>query len=270
MNGESLPGWYPDPLGRHEFRYWDGATWTHHVASGGRQSVDPPGESEPQTADRGSKQVRRDVRKAGVVVGQRVGGRTPFTEPVLVVHQKPKLVEINAEYEVFDQHGHKIGAVREVGQSFLRSAALVRARPNRKRRLQIVDLSGDVLLVLTRPANILKSKVIVQRPAGEVVGEIVQTKIGVIGNVRFDLESAGSRLGSISGEGWQTWDFNVQDAAGQEIARISKSRSGKAAMLLRDDKRDKYVVEIHKSLDEPLLSLVVASALAVDTALRQG
>lgn len=46
--GESLPqpGWYPDPFARHEFRYWDGRSWTSRVASGGVQSEDlpmPPG-----------------------------------------------------------------------------------------------------------------------------------------------------------------------------------------------------------------------------------
>jgi len=34
--------WYPDPLGRHEHRFWDGALWTEHVASAGRQAIDPP------------------------------------------------------------------------------------------------------------------------------------------------------------------------------------------------------------------------------------
>jgi hypothetical protein len=31
-----------DPFGRHESRYWDGSRWTEHVASRGRQEVDPP------------------------------------------------------------------------------------------------------------------------------------------------------------------------------------------------------------------------------------
>jgi hypothetical protein len=35
-------------------------------------------------------------------------------------------------------------------------------------------------------------------------------------------------------------------------------------------KGDNYVVQIHRSLDEPLRSLVIAAALAVDTALKQG
>jgi hypothetical protein len=32
--------WYPDPLRRHELRYWDGNTWTKHVADNGAQSTD--------------------------------------------------------------------------------------------------------------------------------------------------------------------------------------------------------------------------------------
>jgi len=35
-------GWYHDPSGRYELRYWDGAQWTEHVARGGNQYTDPP------------------------------------------------------------------------------------------------------------------------------------------------------------------------------------------------------------------------------------
>jgi hypothetical protein len=35
--------WYPDPTGRHQQRYWDGARWTDNVADGGQQAVDPAG-----------------------------------------------------------------------------------------------------------------------------------------------------------------------------------------------------------------------------------
>ena len=36
-----VPGWYPDPHGRHRHRYWDGAAWTEHVADDGTTGVDP-------------------------------------------------------------------------------------------------------------------------------------------------------------------------------------------------------------------------------------
>lgn len=39
--GSAECGWYPDPAGRHQYRYWDGKAWTDHVADAGAQSVDP-------------------------------------------------------------------------------------------------------------------------------------------------------------------------------------------------------------------------------------
>ena len=33
-------GWYPDPLRRAQWRYFDGSQWSHHVASNGRQGYD--------------------------------------------------------------------------------------------------------------------------------------------------------------------------------------------------------------------------------------
>ena len=34
-------GWHPDPMARHELRYWDGASWSEHVSDHGTPSVDP-------------------------------------------------------------------------------------------------------------------------------------------------------------------------------------------------------------------------------------
>lgn len=39
----SVPAnWYKDPSGRYEMRYWNGSQWTEHVATAGKQSIDPP------------------------------------------------------------------------------------------------------------------------------------------------------------------------------------------------------------------------------------
>lgn len=35
------PGFFEDPVGRHEQRYWDGKRWTEHVKENGRRFVDP-------------------------------------------------------------------------------------------------------------------------------------------------------------------------------------------------------------------------------------
>ena len=44
---ENPPRWAPDPLGRHQYRYWNGAEWTEHVADDGKNSIDPLTATEP-------------------------------------------------------------------------------------------------------------------------------------------------------------------------------------------------------------------------------
>ena len=35
--------WLSDPVGRHQYRLWDGQQWTGHVSDGGRSGFDPLG-----------------------------------------------------------------------------------------------------------------------------------------------------------------------------------------------------------------------------------
>ena len=63
------------------------------------------------------------------------------------------------------------------------------------------------------------------------------------------------------------WNWNIQDATGAEIARITKTFVGLAKAMFTT--ADNYVVQIHRPLEEPLRSLVVAAAVSVDTALKQ-
>jgi hypothetical protein len=46
----AVAGWYPDPAGRHEHRFWDGARWTDNVVDHGVRGVDPLGEPTLSTA----------------------------------------------------------------------------------------------------------------------------------------------------------------------------------------------------------------------------
>ncbi len=51
-SGTLTANWYADPSARHEFRYWDGAAWTDHVADRGQTSVDPITALSGENADR--------------------------------------------------------------------------------------------------------------------------------------------------------------------------------------------------------------------------
>ena len=267
-SGQHPPGWYPDPFGRHESRYWDGQRWTEHVASHGRQAVDAPtGGGHVPVVERATQKVQQDVHRAGVQDGVAQGGGTLFTEPILVVSQKAKLIEVNNEYAIFDQHGRQLGAVRQVGQSMAKKAIRVLTSYDQfmTHKLQVVDAYGNVVLALTRPAKVLKSRVIVQNGMGAEIGQIVQQN--AIGKIRFSLEAGGHTYGSINAENWRAWNFNIQDHTGAEVARITKTWEGLAKTMFTT--ADNYVLQIHRPLQDPLLTLVVSAALGVDTALKQ-
>jgi hypothetical protein len=51
LNASWPPDWYPDPTGRHEVRYFDGDTWTEHVANNGLSALDPIADGAPVATD---------------------------------------------------------------------------------------------------------------------------------------------------------------------------------------------------------------------------
>ncbi|MFH8933175.1 phospholipid scramblase-related protein [Streptomyces griseosporeus] len=278
-------GWYPDPHGAPQtLRYWDGAQWTQHT-SPDQQAAAPAQQAPAQQAvpvqqahqpaqaphiphQAGPDQrVQRQVQQQAGVAGGAAGGGTLFSEPVLVVNQKAKLIELTNEYKVMDQNGNQLGAVVQVGQSWFRKIVrfLYSIDQFMKIRLEIRDAYGQPVLLLTRPGKIFKSRVIVERPDGTPVGEIVQQN--VFGKINFAMNVNGQQVGAIKAENWRAWNFAIVDHAGNEVARITKTWEGLAKTMFTT--ADNYVLQIHYQLPEPLLSLVVATALTVDTALKQ-
>lgn len=262
-------GWYPDPHGAPQtLRYWDGAKWTEHT-NADQQQAQPQAVPQQQAGPdpRAQRQVKQQVQQQAGVAGGGPGGGSLFSEPVLVVNQKAKLIELTNEYKVMDQNGNLIGSVSEIGQSALKKALRFVSSLDQfmTHRLEIRDAYGQPQLVLTRPAKIMKSKVIVSRPDGSPVGEIVQQNM--IGKINFALNANGQQVGAIKAENWRAWNFAIVDHADNEVARITKTWEGLARTMFTT--ADNYVLQIHYQLPEPLLSLVVATALTVDTALKQ-
>ncbi|MCX4997032.1 phospholipid scramblase-related protein [Streptomyces longwoodensis] len=265
-------GWYPDPHGAaRTLRYWDGARWTDHThadqqaqAAPAQPPAAPHVPAQPAAPD---PRVQRQVQQQAGVAAGGPGGGSLFSEPVLVVNQKAKLIELTNEYTVMDQHGNQLGSVVQVGQSALRKVVRFLASIDQylTHKLEIRDAHGRPVLRLTRPAKFLKSRVIVERPDGQPVGEIVQQN--VFGKINFAMTANGQQVGAIKAENWRAWNFAIVDHADNEVARITKTWEGLAKTLFTT--ADNYVLQIHYQLPEPLLSLVVATALTVDTALKQ-
>ena len=268
--------WHPDPTGRHQLRYWDGQDWTEHVSDQGVQAIDAD-LTKKSTLDKIDDALSFGNRIDPAKIQQQVGdmsaanigsgGGTLFTEPILVVNQKVKLIELNNQYSVFDSSGKQIASVNQVGQSTAKKLLRLVSSLDQylTHKLEISDMKGQVLLRLTRPAKVFKSTVIVSDGTDREVGRIVQENM--IGKINFSLQVGQQQIGAIKGENWRAWNFRIEDASGTEVARITKKFEGIAKTLFTT--ADNYVLNIHRPLEQPLISLVVAAALSIDTALKQ-
>ncbi|MFK0249094.1 phospholipid scramblase-related protein [Amycolatopsis azurea] len=257
-------GWYPDQQNSRMYRWWDGQAWTANTRPSHDAEMielDIEGADDP---NRIRAQAARGAQGRGSGV---VGGGTLFSEPVLVVNQRAKLIEMSNEFGVFDQNGNRLGGVVQVGQSTLKKAIRLLTNYDQflTHRFEIRDANHSTVLKVTRPAKVFKSRFLVTKADDSPIGEIVQEN--VFGKIRLGFVVDGRKVGGIFAENWRAWNFAIKDHDDVEIARITKTWGGfvKAAFTTADN----YVVEIHRPLRDPLASMVVASALTIDTALKQ-
>lgn len=82
------PGWFPDPYGRHEWRWFDGG-WTDRVNSFGSDAIDTPGASgrpsQGAVEDPGGDDEESLLRAGGVLLGYGLLSLLSWLAPVIVL-----------------------------------------------------------------------------------------------------------------------------------------------------------------------------------------
>lgn len=186
--------------------------------------------------------------------------------PTIVVEQRRKFFEMRNQYRIFDETGSQIGAMEQEKQSALAFLArlggdLDVALPV---TLNVLDSDGAPILVFHKPW--FSMALHVSKPDGMRLGTI--SKRIRLGKARFNLvDTSGSEVGEVRAENWRARDFGVFDAAGTEVARVTKKWRGLATEVFTD--ADTYVVNLNQNVSDPLRSLTLAASLAIDLVMKQ-
>jgi uncharacterized protein YxjI len=191
-----------------------------------------------------------------------------LSHDVLVISQKAKIIETMNEYRVFDDAGNGIGTIREVEQSTAKRVVRLFSGVDQflTHKLGVFDSEARQVLMLERPAKLMKSRIKVSDAEGIERGAILQDN--VVGPKHFALvDGRGERIGSIDGENWMDWDFAIHDESGAEVGRITKKWAG----ILKEGytTADTYALQIEAEVSSDLRLLMFASAAGLDVALKQ-
>jgi uncharacterized protein YxjI len=186
----------------------------------------------------------------------------------IVINQKAKLIELTAEYAIRDIDGAEIGMIKQEGQSKAKKLARFVSSLDQfmTHALSVYQADGSKVLEVTRPRKIMKSTVQVSDGTGAPLGTIRQQNM--IGKINFGLyDTTEQKIGEIRGENWRAWNFSIVDAAGSEVARITKTWEGLAKTMFTT--ADNYVLDVQPECQGTLRWLTFASAVSVDLALKQ-
>jgi hypothetical protein len=212
--------------------------------------------------------VAKQLADSGLGAPAFVEDGTLLGASLMVVNQRPKILEINTEYDVSGSDAQPLGAIRQFGQTRGKQVARLLTAFDQlfTHHFELLDNAGQPVLRLTRPRKLFLSKVHVFDGADRFLGTIRQEN--VFWKIRFQLvDAAGNVVGGMRAQNVRAWDFQVHDSLGREVATVIKSWEGWARTALT--RADRYVVRIHEPLPYPLRHLALATALTADIALKQ-
>jgi hypothetical protein len=254
-------GWFTDPSGRYQWRWFDGRTWTPYVATGSWQGVDPPIPGPTPSGATGSYGGQGGVSPdVTVPVAQRSG--PVFDAPDLAIYRQPGAPTAAAQ----DTEGRWVGFLRPTGVSDLRRAMAVVTQSWRytTRRFELVDAANTGLLSLDAPAAVFTGSVIVREPgSGIEIGRVVQYDA----DERYFTFEAGYLVAAVSPR-------PASESGGEDLIVVDSGRRPVGTLVIDPSPGPGLPPATrlvrHGPLGDPLRSLLVAFALSFDLVFGTG
>lgn len=192
-----------------------------------------------------------------------------FAVNPLMVRQPKRFLVDESEYWCFDRHGRQIAHVYEHGlDTGARVARFVASNYgfSSNRKLVVNDVHHRPRLLIEKQWSWVTATTTVNWPDGRPVGTIEQDL--KFFQAQFTLLDPWKRpLGAIEGDFFGR-DFRISDAQRHEVARVNRKFPDVGEMF---SSADSYALHHrYPSLPEPLRTMVVACAIAIDLVLLEG
>ena len=166
-----------------------------------------------------------------------------LSHDVLVISQKAKVIEMTNEYRVFDDAGNQIGTIREVEQSTTKKAVRLFSGVDQflTHKLGVFDSDGQQVLMLERPAKLMKSKIKVSDADGTSAARSCRTTSSARSTSPSSMAGATGSARSMARTGCRGTSPSTT-APAWEVGRITKQWAG----ILKEGytTADTYILQI--------------------------
>ena len=193
-------------------------------------------------------------------------------QPLLLIYQEAEFVSVNDKYNYALADGTPVALGEQTNQGLGRKAMrLVSKLDSALKTVIEVVQDGEKVFEMERKGSIGKNTMVIRDAGGEEIGEVKQTKRGSK-RASFELRAGGSTLASMqTGRLHAGSGFDIIAADGEVVAWVRRLHTGvlDAIGTAFKSSPDNYALRLARPLEDPLRTLVVATPMAVDSAINQ-
>lgn len=182
------------------------------------------------------------------------------------IDEKVNLLKFENAYRVYNKENVQTGNIVQrltASQKFLR---LLLNKAMLPFILEVRDMQDQKLVSIKRGWTFWMSKIVILDATDSVIGTIKQ-KFKLFRPTFRITDSSENEMAVITGD-WKAWNFQIQDASGNQIGSINKKWAG----ILKEafTTADKYYVSIVPEYAEDVKKIaIVACAITIDMVLKE-
>lgn len=189
-----------------------------------------------------------------------------FDSQSYFIDEKVNFLQFENSYKVYDDKGEELGSVRQKLSGWQKVLRLAINKAMMPFLLEIKDMEGNLLASVSRGWTFFMSKIAILDDKGVEIGTIRQ-KFKFF-KPTFKIFSTSEELIAVISGDWKAWNFEIKDAAENQIGIINKKWAGAAKEIFTS--ADKYNVTINPTYTEESSKIaVIATAITIDMVLKE-